>query len=174
MENVSEQQARLILERFQQRASDVPKILGALSTVDINRYPALKNKYYALLRQGRAIMDKNEKHAQDIKKAYGFGRGVVGLQGSELGFLPLLIWGAIAASTAVTSKFAYDAYSLNQQASEIDKLVAQGMTREQANNIVAGQNSWIVQVGKNIVLPVASVAAFAFIVSRILKRGKKG
>lgn len=175
MQPATEQQAKIILDRFQQRAEDVPKILGALSQIDINRYPDLKPEYYALLRRGQVLIHKNNKVKNDIKESYQFSRGVVGLQGlGEMGFLPLLVWGVIAASTAGTSKFAYDAYELNQKIKEQQRLENEGLTPQQAGAIVSGQSTGIIErLSKNIVIPIAVVAGLMFLGSRLIAKNRR-
>lgn len=175
MEPTTEKQARVILDRFKKRSEDVPKILAALSRIDINRYPNLKGEYYSLLRRGRILIGKNSKVMSDIKSGYQFSRGVVGLQGlGDMGFLPLLIWGIIAASTAGTSKYAYDAYALNKKMSEQQRLEQEGLTPGQASAVISGQSiGWIERIGKSIILPVAAIIGAVYIGSRLIKRKRR-
>jgi hypothetical protein len=53
----------------------------------------------------------------------------------ELGFLPLLVMGGMAAATAM-SKWAKDAYVVKKDAEKYDTLIKSGMTPEQAQKVM--------------------------------------
>jgi hypothetical protein len=67
---------------------------------------------------------------------------------NELGFLPLLVIGGMAAATAM-SKWAKDAYVIKKESDKYDTLVKSGLTPEQAQKVLTSSGfNW-----KMIVIP---------------------
>lgn len=74
---------------------------------------------------------------------------------SELGFIPLIVAGGIAAVTAM-SKWAKDAYTVKKESERYDTLVKSGMTPAQAQNLITGGGfNWKLALGIGVALMLA-------------------
>jgi len=181
-----------VIDQFKKQARDFWRLYTTMG--DDARFVATQNnsvqkEYADLMSRGQTIRSGVERATSVVDGAgsmidsarnwfsdtFGLSglRYAEGLAGTQLGFIPLIPIAVVAGSLALIGKWVNDALVFNRRINEMKRLQSQGMTPNQAANII----DKIMPKGfgasvTGLVMPIALVGAIVLL-PRLLKK-KRG
>jgi hypothetical protein len=176
-------QEKSTVKDFKDKATEFSQLWNLLSNqsnVVAKATPDIQKEYNDLMNSGSFIKESIQEVTNMIDKAaaayqsvrdwisntFGLSGIAIDQKASQLGIIPLLAIGVIAAAVAAMGKWVIDAYTLNKKLDKLAELQSQGYTAQAAADVLAKMDGGIFS-GASALIPLALLSVGALF---LLKR----